>query len=296
MGATILGVLPKMDDADAAQSPQAKQRQTGRRRGAAPPEATARDLIAHDQPLSAVAENFRTIRTNLVFMGGDEKLQVLVITSANPREGKTTIAANLATSLAQSGKRVLVIDTDLRRPRLHRAFRLRNGVGVTTYVAGQATLDEVLHATVVPGVHIIPSGPIPPNPTELLHREKFHELIRHARDRFDVILCDSPPLGAVIDAAVLAPQVDGVVLVARPGETTRQALRTMLRQLRDVGARVVGAIVNGVDPRGRGGYGAGSSYYYYYRRDRYYTSDPEPADDREPRDEDRDPPSAGADA
>ena len=271
-GATVLGVLPKMEATEGARPARARRRRDD-------VSDAARDLITHRQPLSAVAENFRTIRTNLVFMTGEQRLGVIAVTSANPREGKTLIVANLATSLAQSGKRVIVIDTDLRRPRVHRAFGLRSDVGVTSVIAGQLPFGEAVQQSGVPGVDVMPSGPIPPNPAELLHRDSFKELIAEARRRYDVVIFDSPPLGAVIDAAVLAPQVDGVIVVARPGETRRPAMRAMLRQLGDVGASLLGAIVNGVDRRAGGSSYAGAGYYY--SRDKaYYTAH---ADDDTPR-------------
>lgn len=265
-GATVLGILPRMEDAVA----KARAGKRARRRDDV--SDSSRDLVAHHQPLSAIAENFRTIRTNLVFMTAEDRLRSIAVTSANPREGKTLIVANLAISLAQSGKRVLVVDTDLRRPRVHRAFGLRNNHGVTSVIAGRMSLPDAAQPSVVPGLDVLSSGPIPPNPAELLHREAFKQLIADAKSRYDVVVFDSPPLGAVIDAAVLGPQVDGIIVVARPGETTRQAVRAMLRQLGDVGANILGAIVNGLDPKGRGGYYAGSGYYYY-RRDKAYTAD-----------------------
>lgn len=266
-GATVLGVLPKMADEP---GPKAAR---SRRRVRDVVTSSARDLIAHHEPLSAVAENFRTIRTNLVFMSGESALHTIAVTSANPREGKTTVAANLAISLAQSGKRILIIDTDLRRPRIHRAFGLPNTRGVTSVIAGQCTLSDAVQHSEVPSVEVLSSGPIPPNPSELLHRESFRQMMAEARRLYDIVIFDSPPLGAVIDAAVLGPQVDGVILVVRPGETTRQSVRAMMRQLADVGAKLLGAIVNGADTKRDRGYYAGAGYYYYRRDAAYYSSD-----------------------
>ncbi|MDQ3030799.1 MAG: polysaccharide biosynthesis tyrosine autokinase [Myxococcota bacterium] len=270
-GATVLGVLPKMADEGAAKASRRRRRERGE------VTSSARDLIAHHEPLSAVSENFRTIRTNLVFMTGESSLHTIAVTSANPREGKTTVAANLAISLAQSGKRVLIIDTDLRRPRIHRAFGLKNAVGVTSVIAGQSSFADAVQGSIVPNVNVMSSGPIPPNPSELLHREAFRQMIIDARGCYDLVIFDSPPLGAVIDAAVLGPQVDGVVLVVRPGETTRQAVRAMLRQLGDVGANLLGAIVNGADTKRDRGYYAGGGYYYYRRDQAYHSSDDDDA-------------------
>ncbi len=266
-GATVLGVLPRMADEPGQKATRS------RRRVRDVVTSSARDLIAHHEPLSAVAENFRTIRTNLVFMSGESSLHTIAVTSANPREGKTTVAANLAISLAQSGKRVLIIDTDLRRPRIHRAFGLANTRGVTSVIAGQCSLSEAVQDSEVPSVEVLSSGPVPPNPSELLHRESFRQMMAEARRLYDIVIFDSPPLGAVIDAAVLGPQVDGVILVVRPGETTRQSVRAMMRQLADVGAKLLGAIVNGADSKRDRGYYAGAGYYYYRRDGAYYSSD-----------------------
>jgi capsular exopolysaccharide synthesis family protein len=220
--------------------------------------------------MSSAAESCRTLRTNLMFMSGDEPLRTLAVTSAGPREGKTTVAANLAISIAQSGKRVLVIDTDMRRPRMHHAFGLRNTVGLTSILVGDSTLTESVRPSGIPNVTVMCCGPIPPNPAELLHRERFQALIDEVQKAYDFVVFDSPPLGAVTDAAILAAQLDGVMVVVKSQSTTREALRVTARQLNDVGARVLGAVFNDVD-LSHGRYGEGT--YYYYRREGYYTSD-----------------------
>jgi capsular exopolysaccharide synthesis family protein len=208
-------------------------------------------------------------------MAADRPQRAIAVTSANPREGKTTVTISLAISLAQGGKRVLLVDTDLRKPRIHRALSCANGRGVTTVLVGEHTAKEAIQTTEIPGLDLMSSGPIPPNPAELLHTPRFRELVTELLRSYDHVLFDSPPLAAVTDAAVISPQVDGVILVVHSQKTTRDALQSCMRQLRDVGARVTGGVLNEVDMSARQ-YGYGS--YYYYRTEGYYES----TDDRRP--------------
>lgn len=298
LGVTILGVLPDIPDAElavaiAAANAAANAKGARKRRKRPAKDAitgSPRDIIAHTQPMSSTAESCRTLRTNLMFMSGDEPLRTLAVTSAGPREGKTTVASNLAISIAQSGKRVLLIDTDMRRPRMHHAFGVRNGVGLTSVLVGEATLAQATIDSGVPHVWVMTCGPIPPNPAELLHRERFQTLIDEVEKAYDFVIFDSPPLGAVTDAAVLGPQVDGVMVVLRANATTRDALGSVLRQLNDVGANLIGAVLNGVDPNVRR-YEGGAGTYYYYRSEGYYTSPEAPADDEDDEDDEARPPA-----
>ncbi len=283
-GLTILGILPRIEEGVESQPVYAKGNGKRRRRAAAPKPGASRDLFVHTHPMSAAAECCRTIRTNLTFMSADDPIRALVVTSASPREGKTTVTANIAISLAQSGKRVLLVDTDLRRPRVHRAFGVSGARGATNVIVGEARLTDVVSSTDVPNLDVLACGPIPPNPSELLHSQRFGELVSEALEHYDRVIFDSPPLGAVTDAAVLAPQVDATLLVVKAHETTRDALASALRQLRDVGAHVAGGVLNDLDPR-RKGY-AGGDYYYYYRREGYYYADEE-RDADGPDDDDR---------
>ena len=271
LGVTVLGIMPKIHVGD--EGPRPPRRPKPRQIDGLPP--NDRDLIVHTHPMSSVAECCRTIRTNLTFMSADDPLRALVVTSAGPREGKTTVAISLAIALAQSGKRVLLIDTDLRRPRIHRTFGVSSAVGITSVLVGETPLEDAFQETVVPGLSVLPCGPIPPNPSELLHTARFRELVADASKRFDQVIFDSPPLGAVTDAAIIAPQVDGAIVVMKVQSTNRDAASLALRQLRDVGAVIVGSILNDVNlSEQRYGYGS----YYYYRRQGYYSSD-SPVDD-----------------
>jgi succinoglycan biosynthesis transport protein ExoP len=270
-GVTVLGVMPRIDQG----SPIPGVRHGRRRWRTASDPVTNRDLVVHTHPKSSTAECCRTIRTNLTFMSADRPQRAIVVTSASPREGKTTVAICVAISLAQGGKRVLLVDTDLRKPRLHKALGLQNTRGTTTVLVGEHTASEATQRTEIPGLELLASGPIPPNPAELLHTKQFHDLIAELSGRYDHILYDSPPLAAVTDAAIIAPQVDGVLLVVHGQKTTRDALRSALRQLRDVNARITGGVLNDVDLSTRNyGYGA----YYYYHSEGYYETQEQQAD------------------
>lgn len=220
-------------------------------------------LIVHHSPKSPVAEAYRTLRTNIQFTALGKKLQLLLVTSAGPDEGKTTTLANLGVALAQSGSRVLIVDADLRRPALHRLLGRHERIGLTNVLVGTVTLEEAIQDTDVPNMFYLGSGPLPPNPSEMLGSEAMAELIGRLRNLYDVVLFDCPPVVAITDAAVLAPRVDGVLLVVRAGYTDRQAARQARINLQRVGARILGVVLNDVELRsGRYGY-----YYYYYYRD-----------------------------
>lgn len=223
------------------------------------------DLHIHREPKSLIAECLRAIRTNVLFMSPDKPFRRMLVTSSGPQEGKSTTTINLGIAMAQSGNRVLIVDTDMRRPRLHKAFGVGNEMGVSSVVVGEGKLDDAIKSTEVPGLFIMPCGPIPPNPAELLHTKAFSDLLAKLGERFDKVLLDSPPVGAVADAVVLATQVDGVVMVLKSGQTNRDVARRTIRALTDVKAPIYGAVLNDVDLE-RSKYG---DYYYGYAY-RYY--------------------------
>lgn len=232
------------------------------------------DLVVHSHPGSMIAELARGIRTNLLFMSPDRPFQMLMVTSASPREGKTFTAVSLAISLAQSGKRVLLVDADLRRPRVHKVFGVRPPVGLTSILIGEATHDEAIIESEVPNLSLLPCGPIPPNPAELLHSQKASETFAYLRANFDRVIVDSPPITAVNDALALGPQLDGVVLVVRMRQTRRDQAASVLRQLRSLGSTVAGCVLNAIEPN------SDSPSYYYAGS---YDYSPSPADLPSPR-------------
>jgi len=261
MGSVCLGLLPEIEATSRARYSRRSTKTLDVK------ELKSRDLIVAQQPESGIAEAARAVRTNLTFMSPDKPFRTLVFTSAVPEEGKTTVAVSVATVLAQGGARVLLVDTDLRRPRLHRTFGQSNDTGVTLALSGQAPLEECIRPTDIPNLSLLTAGPIPPNPAELLHSERFRQLVQTVGEQFDRIIFDSPPLLPVTDAAILSQLVDGVVVVSRCFRTPRPALAQTLRTLKDVKANVLGVILNAVD-FDRHDY---KEYHYYYRRGYYYS-------------------------
>lgn len=222
-------------------------------------------LVALDTPRSPVAEAFRSLRTNLQFASVDRPLVKLLVTSPGPGEGKSTVAANLAAVLAQSGKRVTLLDADMRRPRLHKLYGLPNRAGLSgLFVDSRSILDGVLQRTPAENLSVITTGDLPPNPSELLGSEKMNEIINQVMEVSDVLVIDSPPVMLVTDSAVLSQRVDGVLLVLRQGETNLDFARHSVEALRRVGANLLGVVLNGVPAR--------SSRYGYYRYQGYSAS------------------------
>lgn len=225
------------------------------------------ELIVHFEPNSGTAEAARALRTNILYMSPDRPYQTLLVTSAGPSEGKTTVASCIAVAMAHAGHRVVLLDCDMRRPRVHRVFGYVNDTGVTTALVGAGSLDDIIHTTVVPNMSVICTGPIPPNPSELLHSDAFARLLADLKTRFDRIIIDSPPIVPVTDAAILATQVDGTILVVRAFQTSRDLVRRAKRTLNDVSAHIVGSVLNAVQlDRPEYGY----YRYQYYKREGSY--------------------------
>ncbi|MGG0464513.1 MULTISPECIES: CpsD/CapB family tyrosine-protein kinase [Priestia] len=217
-----------------------------------------RRLLAHNSPKDPVAEQYRTIRTNIQFSDADQDIKSIVLTSTGPGEGKSTTASNLATVYAQQGLRVLLIDADLRKPTAHYTFRLENHVGLTNVLTKQSTLGQAVQATEVPELFLLTSGPIPPNPAELLASNNMTELLKEMKEQFDMVIFDTPPVLAVADAQILANQVDGSILVVSSGKTDKEAAVKAKELLLKANAKVLGAVLNNRKME------EGSDYYYYY--------------------------------
>jgi capsular exopolysaccharide synthesis family protein len=224
---------------------------------------TPPELVTLEQPGSAFAENVRAVRTNLLFMSPDQPFRRLLVTSAQPGEGKTTVASALAIAMAQAGQRVILIDCDLRRPRLHKIFGQPQGrSSLSESLLDPAHLDLTTARTTLPRLSVLPAGPTPPNPAELLQSDSFRHLLTRLEREFDLVILDSPPL-VVTDAAILATRVDGSVMVVRRGTSDRRDVQRARRAISDVGGSLIGAVLNAVHVSDRAygyGYGYGEAY------------------------------------
>ena len=221
------------------------------------------NIITHTNRKSPVSEAYRTLRTNIQFSSIDKKIKTIVMTSAAMSEGKSTTITNLAETFAQAGQRVVIVDADLRRPRVHKLFNLENKQGLTNVLAGQVELKQAI-AVAGSDVHVMTSGPIPPNPSELLGSEKMKELVCVLSEHYDVVLFDAPPVNLVTDALVLSTFVDGVVLVVASGKTDIEGGKRAMKLLQAVNANILGAVMTMIPVSKKGYYGY---QYYSYEED-----------------------------
>jgi len=219
------------------------------------------ETVVHDDPHSAFAEAFKALRTSVLLSSAGQPPKLIVVTSSIPGEGKTTTSLNLALSMAQSGKRVLLIDGDMRKPRIHELLGMDNSKGLSTFLAG-ASRGEILQKGPLPNMAVIPAGPIPPNPSELLTAEGLPGLLETLKAKFDFILCDSPPLLSVTDALMLSRMFQGTIVVVRPQRTTYGIATKALKSLANIQAPVLGVFINGLRLEKRGYYY--NSYYETY--------------------------------
>jgi polysaccharide biosynthesis transport protein len=223
-------------------------------------------LIALEDNRSAMAEAYRHLRTSLLFSSAGKPPQTILVTSSQPSEGKTTTAINTAITLAQSGAEVVIIDCDLRRPRLHSHFDLENTTGLTNYLSGDRNPENLLKPYPgLPNLKVVTSGPIPPNPAELLSSNEMKHLLQFLKSNFKHVVVDSPPAISFTDAAILSTLVDGVVLVAMSGKSSIHLMRRFKQRLSTIGARIYGVVLNGIKPNTLeyGYYGYGYTYSYY---------------------------------
>jgi capsular exopolysaccharide synthesis family protein len=216
-----------------------------------------RSLIAMTNPKSPISEQYRTIRTNIEFSQIDREIRTLMVTSTGPGEGKSTTVANLATVFAQQGKQVLLIDADLRKPTVHYTFRLQNTTGLTNVLTRQLTLKEAVFKSKIPNLYLLPSGPIPPNPAELLGSKMMKDLLDELKEEYDVVLFDTPPVLAVTDAQILANRCDGTILVVSSGKTENENALKGKELLEKANANVIGVVLNNKKLEK-------GNYYYYY--------------------------------
>ncbi len=243
-----------------------------------PPEQSGIDLLPHVDSRSPISEAYRAFRTSLLLASANSP-KVIVITSTFAKEGKTTTSINLATVLAQMGKPVLLIDADLRRPRLQKVFKGKMNLGLVNYLAANIPLEDVIQETTVPNLSVVLSGPNPPNPSELLASDRMKTLIHEVRTKFAYVIFDSPPVLAVTDAVVLAASADGVVLCVHGGQTPRELVMRSAERLRHSNIPVLGAILNNLDLQ-QYGYTFKKSYYDYYDSEERRTATPPPPQQR----------------
>ena len=216
-------------------------------------------LLLEKDPKSIGAESYRTLRTNIQYSSFDNPVKSIVLTSSEPGEGKSTTSANLALSFALDNKRVILIDCDLRKPVVHKEFGISNSKGLTEFLLGKEEFSKVVHKH-KSGLHILPSGLIPPNPAEMLASRAMEHLLAQLEERYDYIIIDTPPVNAVADSKILSTKVDGTILVVKYGYTKKDVVLEAVKGLKAVKANIIGTVFNGEESHK-------SKYYYYYKKD-----------------------------
>ncbi|MBS4456645.1 CpsD/CapB family tyrosine-protein kinase [Tuanshanicoccus lijuaniae] len=224
-------------------------------------QAKGAPIVAFNNPKSIHAEQFRTIRTNLEFVNLDKPVNSIVVTSSIPAEGKSTVSANIAHIMGATEKKVLIVDADLRKPTVHRTFNLTNERGLSTlFTQPDLKFNDVIQFSPELNLYLLPAGPIPPNPSELLSSAKMTHIMDELKKYFDLIIYDTPPVSAVTDAQIMATKVDGVVLVVREGYVTKDEVKNSKAALDNVNAKIFGYVMNGKEVADSAGYYA---YYGY---------------------------------
>jgi capsular exopolysaccharide synthesis family protein len=263
---SVLGVIPAMDSTDVNNSSLFKsltlkdknQNKSG-----------GRQLITLDNPKSPISEAYRSLRTSLVYSDGEDKVKSILVSSAGPGDGKTTTVANLAITLANMGKKTILIDTDLRRPVVNKVFNVKKSPGITEFLTGHVEkFSDTIVKTSVENLYVVPSGIVPPNPSELLGSKKLVNLIKELESKWDMVLFDSPPLVAVTDATMVSKEIDKIIIVVKVGRTDNKAFEHTIGALKKVSAPIGGIVLNAVtESHNYGG------YYYYYQYYHYYGSE-----------------------
>lgn len=216
-----------------------------------------KDLFVNINPKDPISEAYKSIRTKILFSSTEEHpLKAVLLTSPGPQEGKTTTICNLGIAMAQNKKKVLLVDADMRKPRLHEVFNKENDTGLSSFLCGQAGMDEIMQKTEIENVSLVSGGTIPPNPSELLMTNKMKEFIAKAREKFDMVLLDSPPIAILTDAAIISSIADGVILVIESGKTSKRTLLHVSKLISGAKTKVIGTILNKISVT--------SSNYYYY--------------------------------
>lgn len=213
-------------------------------------------FIVEKKPKSISAEAYRTLRTNIKYSSFDKEIKSIVITSSEPGEGKSTTAGNVALSFAQSNQKTIMIDCDLRKPSLHRKFKISNMIGLSDVLIGKENITDAIHEY-CENLDVLPSGKLPPNPSEMLGSRAMERLLGELKSKYDMIILDTAPLQAVTDAQILSTKVDGTILVVRAEKTKKDSVTQAKALLDQVNANIIGTVLNGVDNMAK-------KYYYYY--------------------------------
>ncbi|SDK72536.1 CpsD/CapB family tyrosine-protein kinase [Halanaerobium congolense] len=226
-------------------------------------EISSDKLVALHHKKSPATEAFRTIRTNLQFMSPDKELKVIMVTGSEAGIGKSTVASNLALTFSMTGQKTLLIDTDMRKPMLHKLFDLPNFQGLSSYLAGdQDEIEDLIQECKHSGTFLLPAGPIPPNPSEMLNSKKMEDLIKKCKKESAITIIDAPPLLLVTDALLLSQKVDGVIMVAETNQTKKEVFTKGIERLQQVNANILGTILNKY-PVNKSSYYTYENYYYY---------------------------------
>jgi capsular exopolysaccharide synthesis family protein len=261
MGLVLLGTIPVVKMADIAK----RMKREGKYYSKEDMDKVESKLITRFSPKSPISEAYRSLRTNIHFANLDRPNKVILVSSSATKEGKSTTAANLAITIAQMGSKTLLLDSDLRRPAIHNFFKMDRSYGLTNYLIGTMSFDEVIKKSDIPNLDIVTCGDIPPNPSEMLASRAMRTFLEEAKNRYDMVILDSPPVIAVTDAAILSTRVDGVIMVVASGFVNRREVQRAITLLRNVNARILGVLLNGLDIKKIYG-----SYYYYFHYYQYY--------------------------